>query len=174
MIFDGYVACICEGAAEQAIMDLLLENNKLCFSSENLLTRNMIKCRSARTFEKTYLQKSFNDTITVLRILDSRRERFTLSPLYKDKVSVINIITAPEIEMLIIINENKYFQYKKSNMKPSEFCKSELKLKGVKSYSFVYSYFSDINKLIHCIHEYKRISKIINNEYTLYDLLTIP
>jgi hypothetical protein len=25
MIFDGYVACICEGAAEQAIMDLLLE-----------------------------------------------------------------------------------------------------------------------------------------------------
>lgn len=57
MIFDGYVACICEGAAEQAIMDLLLENNKLCFDYENLLTGKIIKCRSARNFEKIYLQK---------------------------------------------------------------------------------------------------------------------
>ena len=31
MELEGYVACICEGAAEQAIMDLLLDNNKLKF-----------------------------------------------------------------------------------------------------------------------------------------------
>lgn len=72
--------------------------------------------------------------------------------------------------MLIIINEGKYDQYKKSKMKPSEFCKSELKLKNVKNYHFVYSYFSNINTLVYCIHEYKRISRI-NNEHTLCDLL---
>lgn len=29
------------------------------------------------------------------------------------KIDVINVITAPEIEMLIILNEGKYAEYKK-------------------------------------------------------------
>lgn len=34
MNFEGYVACICEGSAEQAIMDKLLEFNLLSFTEE--------------------------------------------------------------------------------------------------------------------------------------------
>ena len=57
-----------------------------------------------------------------------------MSKAYKDKVEVINIITAPEIEMLIIINEGKYDKFKKSKFhKPSEYCKSELKYDSVKN-----------------------------------------
>lgn len=32
-----YKACICEGAAESAIMDVLLDNNLLIFDREDLL-----------------------------------------------------------------------------------------------------------------------------------------
>ena len=57
---------------------------------------------------KHYLRKGFPDKISVIRILDSRRQNFKLSKAYEHKVDVINVITAPEIEMLIIFNENKY------------------------------------------------------------------
>ena len=52
--------------------------------------------------EEKYLRKGFLEKISVIRILDSRRENFKLSKAYEQKVDVINVITAPEIEMLII------------------------------------------------------------------------
>lgn len=51
------------------------------------------------------MRKGFDDQISVIRILDSRREDFRLSKAYEYKVDVINVITAPEIEMLIIHSE---------------------------------------------------------------------
>lgn len=41
--------------------------------------------------------------------------------LAKYKACVINVITAPEIEMLIIFNEDRYKEFKKSGKKPSSF-----------------------------------------------------
>ena len=173
MDLNGYIACICEGSAERAIMELLLDDNKLKFTSEDLLEEEIIRHRSAKEFEKRYLRKGFSEQITVLRILDSRNENFKLSKAYKDKVAVIDVITAPEIEMLIICNENKYSEFHKykSNMKPSEFCKTKLNFSRVKDYEFVKDYFSDTEKLLKSIHEYRRVSKIKKGEYTLFDLL---
>ena len=168
---DYIVACICEGSAEQAIMELLLESNKLIFNAEQLLEEEIIRTRSAKKFEQRYLRKGFNQKIIILRILDSRRTNFTLSKAYIDKISVIDVITAPEIEMLIIFNEHKYNEFKKSGMKPSEFCKIKLKFSNVKSYDFVRKYFSNIDELVNSIHEYRRVSKITEGEYTLFDLL---
>lgn len=171
MELDKYIACICEGNAEQAVMDLLLENDKLVFTTDMLLDDEIIRCRAASEFERRYLRTNPNKSITVLRILDSRREKFNLSNAYRDKIKVINVLTAPEIEMLIIISEDKYNDFKKKSIKPSEYCKSVLKYKSVKSYKFVYDYFSDIEKLMNSIIEYKRISKIKKGENTLLDLL---
>jgi hypothetical protein len=171
MNLEGYVACICEGSAEQAIMEILIKEDKLIFEEDKLLDGEIIRSRSAKFFEKTYLRKGFKDKITVLRILDSRKEQFKLSPAYVDKVDVIDIITAPEIEMLIILNEDKYDEFKKSGMKPSEFCKVKMKYHSVKTYQFVRDYFSDVSQLIASIEEYKRISKIRKGEYTLSDLI---
>ncbi len=173
MDLNGYIACICEGSAERAIMELLLDDNKLKFTSEDLLEEEIIRHRSAKEFEKRYLRKGFSKQITVLRILDSRNENFKLSKAYKDKVAVIDVITAPEIEMLIICNENKYSEFHKykSNMKPSEFCKTKLNFSRVKDYEFVKDYFSDTENLLKSIHEYRRVSKIKKGEYTLFDLL---
>ena len=107
-----YKACICEGAAENAIMDILLDHNLLIFSREEMIEEEIIRCREGKKFEEKYLRKGFMDKISVIRILDSRRENFKLSKAYASKVDVINVITAPEIEMLIIFNEDKYKEFK--------------------------------------------------------------
>lgn len=124
-------ACICEGAAEAAILDVLLDNDLLIFRREEMLDEGVIRCRDGKTFEARYLRKGFNEKISVIRVLDSRRENFKLSKAYESKVDVVNVITAPEIEMLIIFNEDKYNEFKKSSKKPSIFCKENLKMSSV-------------------------------------------
>jgi len=166
-----YKACICEGSAENAIMDILLDNELLIFTREEMLEEEILRCRDGRRFEEKYLRKGFLDKISVIRILDSRRENFKLSKAYENKVDVINVITAPEIEMLIILKEDKYKEFKKSGKKPSDFCKEDLKMTSVKSYSFVKDYFSDPDILLVAIKRYHEISKIRKDEYTLLDLL---
>lgn len=158
-----YIACICEGGAETAIMNMLLDQNKLIFSRDELLEGEILKTRKG---------KDFAGKIKVYRVLDSRRENFKISKAYQHKVEIVNVITAPEIEMLIICNEGKYLDFeKRKNMSPSEYCKSILKMKNVKSVSFVKEYFSDISVLEKSLYEYKRISKVRKDEKTIYDLL---
>ena len=171
MKLSKYVACICEGGAEKTIIELLLDSNSLIFSYDDLLEGEILRCRKARDFETQYLRKYFNEKVTVLRILDSRGERFALSKAYAHKVDVINVVTAPEIEMLVILSENKYKEFKGSNLKPSEYCKSFLGYSNVKRPVFIEAYFKDLDKLITAIKRYKKVSKINHGEYALADLL---
>lgn len=90
---------------------------------------------------------------------------------YEHKVDVINVITAPEIEMLIIHSEGAYDKFKRSGKKPSEFCKTDLRMHDVKSYDFVKDYFSNPQTLISAIKEYRRTANIPKGEYSLSDLL---
>ena len=171
MKLSKYVACICEGGAEKTIIELLLDSNSLIFSYDDLLEGEILRCRKARDFETQYLRKYFNEKVTVLRILDSRSERFAWSKAYAHKVDVINVVTAPEIEMLVILSENKYKEFKGSNLKPSEYCKSFLGYLNVKRPVFIEAYFKDLDKLITAIKRYKKVSKINHGEYALADLL---
>lgn len=136
-----------------------------------MLDEKVIRTRSAKNFEKGYLRKGFDDRISIIRILDSRRENFRLSKAYEHKVDVINIITAPEIEMLIIYSENAYKQFKHSGKKPSDFCKENLHMHDVKSYDFVKNYFKNPQTLLSAIAKYQTIAKIPKGEYCLSDLL---
>ncbi len=168
------VACICEGGAETAIIEMLVDDGRLIFSRENMLDESAIRCRSGKDFEQRYLRKSFESKITILRILDSHSEKFRLSPAYEHKVDVIKVVTSPEIEMLYIIAEGKYDDYQKkySSMSPYNYCKQVLKLEGkIKSQSYVRGYFSDIDFLISTIREYKRIVSLKKGEVYLADLL---
>lgn len=171
MELSKYKACICEGAAESAIMDILVDNDLLIFSRSEMLDERVIRCRSAKRFEERYLRKGFDDQISVVRILDSRREEFRLSKAYAHKIDVINVITAPEIEMLIIHNEGVYERFKRSGKKPSDFCKIDLRMHDVKSYDFVREYFSNPDTLVKAMKEYRAAANIPNGEHTLLDLL---
>lgn len=165
MELSKYIACICEGAAEAAIMDILLDSELLTFSRDEILEESVIRYRGGKKFEQRYLRKQFKEKISILRILDSRREDFRIGKAYE------HIITAPEIEMLIIHAEGAYKDFKKSKQKPSEYCKIELKIKNVKSYDFIKSYFSSTEKLVDAIMEYRRVANVPKGEYTLADLL---
>ena len=171
MELSKYKACICEGAAESAIIDILVDNDLLIFSRSEMLDESVIRCRSAKRFEERYLRKGFDNQISVIRILDSRREEFRLSKAYAHKIDVINVITAPEIEMLLIHNEGAYERFKRSGKKPSEFCKIDLRMHDVKSYDFVKEYFRNPETLVKAIKEYRRTANIPNGEYTLLDML---
>lgn len=171
MELSKYIACICEGTAERTIIELLLDNDMLIFDRDKMLEGEVLRCRTGKKFEEQYLRKGFTEQITVLRVLDSRRENFKLSKAYEHKINVINVITAPEIEMLVIFSVGKYTQYKKSGLKPSDFCKSILRFSNVKSAEFITEHFGDINTLVDAIFEYKRVSNIPNGEYALADLI---
>ena len=171
MELSKYIACICEGAAEETIIKLLLDADRLQFTYDHLLEREVLRSRKAKKFEEQYLRKGFTEKITILRILDSRNENFKLSKAYEHKVKVINVITAPEIEMLVIFNEGKYSEFKKCRKKPSEFCVSNLGFKNVKSTAFLKEYFSNVEFLVNAIKEYRRVSDVKRGEYTLADLL---
>lgn len=171
MKLSKYKACICEWGAEKAIMDILLENELLIFTKNELINDDIIRCRDAKEFETRYLRKEFDDKISVIRILDREKENFKISKIYKDKIDVVNIVTAPEIEVLIIHCENKYNEYCRSKKKPSDFCKQNLpKLKYDKKYETVKAYFEQPDKLLNAIKIYhqKHQSK---GQYSLLDLL---
>lgn len=173
MANDKIIACICEGSAESVIVNKLMDAGKFIFTRDDLLDNEVLRCRSARKFEDRYLGKGFTKKITVYRILDSRKEDFKLRKVYESKVDVVNVITAPEIEMLIIVHKGKYAEYSrvKSHIKPSEFCKETLKLPSVKTAEFIENYFSDIEDLLYAIKEYKRLSNIPKNGICLADLI---
>ena len=46
MQLSNPVACICEGAAENAIMDILLDNDLLVFKRTDMLDDKVIRTRS--------------------------------------------------------------------------------------------------------------------------------
>ena len=52
MELANYKACICEGSAENAIMDILLDYNLLIFNREEMIEEEVIRCREAKKFEE--------------------------------------------------------------------------------------------------------------------------
>ena len=155
---EEYVICICEGAAEQAIIELLLDHNSLVFAPDNLVGREVTRKRKASEIQSSFLNRAYQRRVNILRILDSKKDSFKLPPLYAERFPVHNIYTHPEIEMLLIIAEGqseKYLQKEKSRYKPSAYCAEVLfPGKHIKSREFIQDYFADINKLHNAIRLY--------------------
>ena len=78
MELANYKACICEGSAENAIIDILLDYDLMIFKREEMIEEEVLRCREGKKFEQKYLRKGFKDKISVIRILDSRHENFKL------------------------------------------------------------------------------------------------
>lgn len=179
----GHVICISEGSAEEVVIKKLFNSNTLIFKSEDIYTedgliRDFSRTRKSTKFAKEHLEMDYGDKhINILRILDSKTEKFNLGRIYEERVEskeirIFNILTRPEIEMLIIINAGYYdnFTHRGAGRKPSLYCKEELDMKDVKSEKFVSGYFYDIEKLIDSIKEYRRLHAVLD-EYCLFDLL---
>ena len=179
-LFGKYILCVCEGIAEESIIDLLLDNDKLCFSRKDLI--NNQKCTRIRNGDRLaseFLNVEYKKDIVILRILDRENEKISLPKVYKHNkhISVVNIVTKPEIEFLHIIAENlendfEHHKRHQKNLKPSEYCKSHFS-QNVKSQDFIFQLYSNnIDKLTDAILSYKRKVKLLEPSHYLSELLT--
>jgi hypothetical protein len=157
---DDIVACICEGAVEVALINILLNGNKLKFQRENLLTGSPLppKYRKGKIFSDQYLGMNHRKKIKIVVVQDGN-EKFKLSKTYLKKIEepILYVKTKPEIEMLLIHKLGYYeeFMKVKTTKKPSVFLQEKLK-KGsaeVKSSVFVNNMFNE-DSLVEAIKMY--------------------
>lgn len=171
---DGIVVCMCEGNAEKAIMEILLNEDKLIFNREQLLDEQIFsRIPPARLFNSVLTHAYGDNEIHIIRIIDSIKENFPMKASQRKRISTEQAyLTRPEIEMLIIISKNHYEKWKRSRYaKPSAYCKEILGITNIKTREFVLNYFSDVDLLIHSIKEYDRIHSYEKNEHSLFHLL---
>lgn len=172
---DQFVGCVCEGSAEMAVIRVLLENDLLKFTEEDLINPNDMLLRNGREFSGRYLGARYPEKVKIFYIHDSHHEKFVLPKMTKQKAEVFNVITAPEIEILHIIDQDCHDTYRqifKSKLKPSEFCKQKLRINYSKSYQYNYDYWNSKPKnLVKAIKEYDRVTSKPKGELNLSDLL---
>lgn len=155
MSFNPIYALIAEGKAERVILNILLDNNLLIFSRDEILEREVITIRSCKRFEEKHLKFKMGRRLEVYRVLDSTNGKFKLK--YKDAV-VHDILTRPEIEVLILIDKGLYKNYQKvkQTQKASEYLASKIDYhKGEKWWTNYYA--NNPQKLVNNIKEYHRL-----------------
>lgn len=163
------IALLYEGSAEKAIIENLLDNNQLIFNRDDLLEGKIFKRCGLLSFCKSHLGHEMSNTIYIIRIIDSKGEKYNIPPVYEHKIEeVLTIITSPEIEILHIISEGKYDDYQNNHkkLKPSKYANEYLHLK--KSFSY-HENFWKTSDLISSIKEYDRVTS--SEGYNLSDLL---
>lgn len=170
---------MCEGTNEETLMNLLLDSDKLKITRDDLIGRKPYNVRQLKNpVIKTEL-KHYNDRVTIYRIGDKQNDVLVIPKDLKRivfKESIFKYCTKPEMEMLIIINENLVMEFNKSKEMPKDFAKRNIRYNG-KRYEptnvFLKDYYGGerVNNLIQNIIEYKRIKKHNKDELYLADLL---
>jgi hypothetical protein len=158
----------CEGAAEEIVIGKLIEADVLVFPSSNLV--GITRLRKATRIQEKYLNYDYDWPVCILRVLDSPREKFSLRKLYRDRFKVYSIYTRPEIEILIIIREDNWDSWKRSGIKPSEYCTQVMHISQVKNAGFLDGYW-DAESLIFAALEYRRLSNRKRDELCLADII---
>ena len=69
MELSKYIACICEGAAEETIIKLLLDADRLQFTYDHLLEREVLRSRKAKKFEEQYHNLNFLSSFHIFESL---------------------------------------------------------------------------------------------------------
>ena len=100
----GHVICILEGSAEEVIIKRLFENNNLIFKNGdtydgNSFIRKFSRTRQAKKFAREFLEMDYGERhVNILRVLDSKKEEFSLGKVYEIDL---------KIKFTIKNNENK-------------------------------------------------------------------
>jgi len=174
------ILMMCEGSNELEIMKILLRNDCLKYSTDDLL--NLTPYHARQIEKNSAVRTALNlhsGEIRIFRIGDSLNEKLRIPKDYKDRIiGVEKYCTKPELEMLLIIAEKmtKDFEKVKSTVRPKDFAKQNIrcgKRKYDNSSEFYAAYFGEnVDSLVDAIKEYKRIKgKHGKDEGYLADLL---
>ncbi len=125
----NYKLIMTEGTTELYFLNILFERGLLRFGKDELFFQRFYP---SRQIDGSLVQKiqslNRNDDVTVIRVGDKLNDLFQKPKNVKNKIKeVINVETAPEFEILFVINENLYREYEKkknkTKEKPSQFFK---------------------------------------------------
>ena len=157
---------MCEGPNVLTLINILLENDVLVFSEDDLLGLAAYHARQIKTNAQVRLALNLynGNDVTVMRVGDKQTDRLVIPADFKEKIcGVEKYCTLPELEMLLIISEGlvNEFEKVKSTVRPKVFTKEHIRYNR-KSYDnssgFYRDYYgSDCGNLINAIRDYKRI-----------------
>lgn len=168
---------LCEGSAERIIMETLLDAGMLIIDKDSAVPdlatgRPTVQRGKPDNLARDYLQT--DEDIVIIRIIDSLKEGKS-SPVpkaYADRTPVHTFYTRDEIEMLMVIREGHFQQFKKWKGKPSEYCKKSLGFgKQIKSEQFLRDYWRDPETIRQALLEYQRLHRFEQDERSIFDLL---
>lgn len=159
----------CEGPCEVALVNRLLDDDLLKFDKKDILDRRPIHFRQPISIAPLINILPPEEPIIFYRVGDTQTDEYDLSCLSSREhfITVHKVCTKPEIEILIIINENLYKEFlkQKSKKHPKEFVEENVKN---------YSGFADYAKkhdLSIAVKQYKSLKRHRKGEEYLADLL---
>jgi len=131
-----------EGSSEHAIMDILIKNDLLKFNVDTLIQnssgQDVFEGLSGNRFAQDFLGHEFDEDITLHVIMDDPKRQLKFQRNIKKSLAISRYITREEIEAVHLYKDpswkaayNKFCN--KQSIKPSDFFKSELKIKNIKS-----------------------------------------
>ena len=171
---------MCEGPNELEVIRMLLENDKMIFTEDDLL--NLVPYHARQIENNAAVKTALNlypGEVVVIRVGDKLNDELKIPRAYKNKIrSVTKYCTKPELEMLLIISEklDLKFEKVKSKMPPKVFSKENIiynRIRYDNSSAFYREYYGTrINLLVDTIKRYKQLkSKHQKDELYLADLL---
>ena len=165
------IVLACEGNCEVELMSHLLDSEALSFNRQDILDHRPLYLRQPKSITPILNSLPIEEDILFYRIGDTLTDEFDIGcfgEIRKEHISVIDVCTTPEIEILIIINEKQYQEYikVKSSKSPKEFVKE-----NIKEHPSFKEYLKN-HDIVWAIKEYKRIKKLKDkNDVYLADLL---
>ena len=171
---------MCEGPNELEIIRLLLEHEQLIITEDDLL--NLIPYHAKQIGNNAAVKAALNlyhGDVHVLRIGDKLNDELKIPREYKGKIKDIKkYCTKPELEMLLILSENKDsdFEKVKSRISPKTFSKENViynRIRYNNNTVFYRDYYGErIDLLVDSIKRYKQFKgKHKKDELYLADLL---
>lgn len=178
--FNEDIACFVEGSSEKAIMDLLIDNDCLVFTRDNLadeqfLSMQEISKKKIDLFSQRILSQVNRDDKMDIIIVQDREIWPDFKAIYQEKIGNIYIVqTKPEIEMLMIHERGLFSEYQKvkSKKSPKAFLSNELQLpeKTITSYTYLQKYFT-LDSLKQAILSHSQTTRPLKGILQLRDLL---
>lgn len=176
------ILLMCEGPNEEVLINELLNANALCITRDDLIGRRPYPIRQLNNPTIKTELKHYGLPVKIYRIGDKQTDKLIIPRELKNIISAKEIYkycTKPELEMLLILNENleKEYEKVKSFQSPKTFAKKNIKYNGIaynQSSLFLEMYFggSNVKKLINSIKKYKTYKRQHDkDELYLADLL---
>ncbi|MCR5084118.1 MAG: hypothetical protein K6A65_01280 [Succinivibrionaceae bacterium] len=177
----GYFFVVCEGTAEQDAVEWILSEDSNSFLGRSHHDLSYIRARS-KSFSMRMVDEiqefQYPGKVAVLYVHDSRKERWhpltnhkSSRTLSEQGIGVIDVITAPEIEILPLLSQKSWFDKwgRATKEKPSTFLSHELKRNDLKRQGTFVSLFESYGQFVSACGLYKR-KFALDGETTIFDL----